>query len=668
MPRWRRRALFGFVAASPALLVIAYGLERQRRTGLSSAGVAFELRGRPERCVACHQREARALPSFHSHDALGCSSCHLGNPASLDKDRAHTGLERLPGDLSTAWRTCGRVGCHPAAVARVKTSLMATARGILAVNRQAFGEVVEPTAATHLWNHAVTTSALATPNRPAEAHARKLCATCHLSTRHKSSKVRSRGGGCSACHLKPGATDDAHPQLQLGVTSDVCTGCHSRSGRVALSYYGWHEGVAEPGHQPVAVPGAGVGASPSGVRRLKDGRWVGRARADVHARAGMTCLDCHTSTGLMGDGERYVHKEQQVDIACTDCHGRTGPARLSAILPNDEITLRIARFLAGRKIIPPTPAFTPVARTTRGTALLALRFRPGPAPGAGPRSGRGPKRGGAWVLYRRVDGRARLVRPTPRDAAHTLPGHERLTCQACHTDWSHQCYGCHTRRDAAGRQFDSVTGAFTAGRWIETPGPMLIDAPTLGVHRDGRIGPFLPGMPLCVDPGPRPRPGLGPRPRDDGDKTVCSRLYAPADPHTTQRRSRSCASCHRNTRSLGLGRGRAVRRPAERWQDRWRFIADPRPPPVATHPMPIPAWSDGVPWDGWTTLAGTSLARATRPGARALSPGELYRILEVGRCIDCHKRYDDPIYRTFAASLSRLTAGLAPRCKMPQSH
>jgi Doubled CXXCH motif (Paired_CXXCH_1) len=623
------------VAVSPALLVIAYGLERQRRAGVIAKGVAFRMRGQPERCLACHQREARALPSYHSHDALGCSSCHLGNPASLDKDRAHAGLERLPGDLSTVWRTCGRVGCHPAAVARLKTSLMASARGILAVNRQAFGEVDEPRVARHSWNRAVAPSAVLPPSGPAEAHARKLCATCHLSTRHRSARVRSRGGGCSACHLKPGSTNDAHPQLRLGVTPEVCTGCHSRSGRVALSYYGWHEGVAEAGHTPV-VPGPGV-------RRLVDGRWVRRARADVHARAGMTCLDCHTSTGLMGDGERYAHKEQQVDIACTDCHGRAGPARLSAISPNDEVTLRIARYFAGRKIIPPTPAFTPVARTVRGTALVALRLQ--------------PQRGGTWGLHRRVDGRVRTVRPTPPDAAHTLPGHERLTCQACHTDWSHQCYGCHTRRDGAGRQWDSVTGAFTAGRWVETPGPMIIDAPTLGVLPDDRIGPFLPGMPLCVESGAE---GVG-------SKTVCSRLYAPADPHTTQRRSRSCASCHRNTRTLGLGRGRAVVRETGRRQERWRFIADPRPPPTATHAMPIPAWPDGVPWDGWTTLAGTRLARATRPGARPLSPAELRRILDVGRCIGCHKRYDDPIYRAFAASLSRLASGQAHRCKMPHS-
>lgn len=641
--RWRRRVIYGAVAVSPALLVIAYGQQRQRWAGLDRAGVAFRLRGAPERCLACHQREAGALPAHHSAEALGCSTCHLGNPGSLDKERAHAGLERFPGDLSTAWRTCGRLGCHPAAVARVQVSLMGSPRGLLAVDRQAFAGSAAPQPVNHAWNRVTAPSDFMTPDQPAEAHARKLCASCHLATRHRSAKARSRGGGCTACHLKPGTVNDAHPQLRLGVTPEVCTGCHSRSGRVALSYYGWHEGVAVQGHGP--PPGA---APPVRQRRLADGRTVRRARADVHHRAGMTCLDCHTARGLMGDGERYAHKEQQVDIACTDCHGRRGPARHSALRKDEEAALRIGRYLVAQRIVPATPVGSQVARTARGTALLALRQRPD----------------GTWVLRRRLDGRALRVRPTPRDAAHTLAGHERLTCQACHTDWSHQCYGCHTRRDDAGRQWDNVAGAYTAGRWVETPGPMIIDAPALGVQPDGRIGPFLPGMPICVELARKSHP-LSPARSSPAEisgragSTVCSRLYAPADPHTTQRRSRSCGSCHRSTQALGLGKGRAELR-----RGRWRFVADPGGPPAGTFPMPIPAWPDGVPWDGWTRLDGAPAARATRLGARPLSPGELRRILEVGRCVSCHRRASDPIYRHFPTSLALLRMGRASRCRI----
>lgn len=620
-PVWRRRILWLAVAASPLLLVVAHGLEARRRQGLDPAGVAARRGRQPERCLACHGREARAMAPWHGPEALGCSSCHLGNPLSLEKARAHAGLERFPGDLSTAALTCGQPRCHPDAVRHVQRSLMATAAGILSVTRYTFGEVGRPDAPGTALGDLALEIVPSPPASPAESLGRKLCASCHLGTRHRSKQDRARGGGCSACHLRPGPTDDAHPRLSLGVTGEACTGCHSRSGRVALSYHGWHEGVAEPGLEPRPAD-----ATQPRERLLPDGRTVRLARSDVHAAAGMSCVDCHTRTDLMGDGQRHRHKEQQVDIACTDCHGDRGPARLAPLRPEEDVTRRIASWVASRSLAPLPAAGELLPRTRRGTALLALR--------------RGPD--GRFALRRRLDGRPLAVRPTPADAAHRLPGHERLTCQACHTAWSHQCVGCHTRLDPAGRQWDSVTGAITRGEWIETPGDTRIGPPTLGVTAEGRIGPFLPGMPLCLDAGAGQQ---------------CRRLFAPADPHTTQKASRSCKSCHADPRALGLGSGRL-----ERVAGQWRFTPDPRWLGAAG-PRPRPRWPDGVPWDGWTTLAGTPLAGATRVGARPLAPAELHRVLEVGRCVACHDRYDDPIYRRFRGSLERLDQGLAPRCR-----
>jgi hypothetical protein len=44
-------------------------------------------------------------------------------------------------------------------------------------------------------------------------------------------------------------------------------------------------------------------------------------RADVHYQKGMTCLDCHTKTGLHGDGNMYqTRKEVKDRPSCTKCH------------------------------------------------------------------------------------------------------------------------------------------------------------------------------------------------------------------------------------------------------------------------------------------------------------------------------------------------------------
>ncbi len=627
----RRRLLVGLVAASPLLLVLAASLDHQRRAGLDPDSLEVAVRGRPERCLACHQKEAEALAPAHRSPAVGCSSCHLGNPLSFDRARAHRGMERLPGDLSTARQACGERDCHPDAVTRVGSSLMATARGIVSVDRFAFGETDRPDGDRTV----AEVSASAAPASPAESHLRKLCLSCHLATRHASPTERSRGGGCTACHLVAGAPGRAHPQLGVGVSAAACTGCHSRSGRISLSYYGWHEGASR-----LAADRAG---EPSAERNaLADGREVQRAVADVHADASLACLDCHTSLGVMGDGESYGHEEQQVDVACTDCHGRGGPARIGTLAEGETVALRIRRLLD-----PGAPAVgAPVARTRRGTSLSGVR----------------QNAAGGWVLRRRVDGRELSLTQLPEDPAHTLRGHERLSCQACHTRWTHQCNSCHTSFEAGAEQVDHGSGRRTEGAWRERTGTVLIDRPSLGVNAGGRIVPFAPGMPLCVDEAERPeRSAPGMRSGLDlqvGESKRCRRLFAPAEPHTTRKEARSCASCHRSGLALGLGRGE-VRRTAGAWQ----FV----PEGASPDPQPTPTpWPDGVGWDGWTRLDGTPLAETTRTGARPLSPDELRRVLEVGRCIDCHSDYADPIYRDFAASAAQRRAGKAPRCALTE--
>lgn len=90
--------------------------------------------------------------------------------------------------------------------------------------------------------------------------------------------------------------DEAHPALTARVSDARCFGCHSRSGRISLSYAGLAEvdGSTEPDAK------AGL--------RLPDGRPIARLPADVHYLAGMSCIDCHTSIGLMGDAGEALFK------------------------------------------------------------------------------------------------------------------------------------------------------------------------------------------------------------------------------------------------------------------------------------------------------------------------------------------------------------------------
>ncbi|MBW2256703.1 MAG: hypothetical protein JRI25_19190, partial [Deltaproteobacteria bacterium] len=242
------------------------------------------------RCADCHDQQDEIPPGLHASFGHVCEVCHLGNPEETDEDLAHEGMERESGALRTVDRTCGRAGCHPREASRVATSLMATGRGLISVDRWVFGEIETPDGTETL------AELLAHPSpSPAQSHLRKLCAGCHLGTHRDDRDDAVFGGsGCGACHVDPAPTPTSpHPAIDAAVPDTRCLGCHSRSARISLSYQGLAETRAPP-HAGCANP-----------ETLHDGRPACRTEADVHQVAGMGCVDCHLHTDLMGDGVGY---------------------------------------------------------------------------------------------------------------------------------------------------------------------------------------------------------------------------------------------------------------------------------------------------------------------------------------------------------------------------
>jgi hypothetical protein len=295
-----------------------------------------------------------------------------------------------------------------------------------------------------------------------------------------------------------------HPPVDSKVSDDRCFGCHSGSERIALSYQGLVE--------------------------VEKGRPYGHAEPDVHQAAGMACIDCHLHTDLMGDGAARAHKEEQVEITCEACHG---PVRAGGEVPwrmvKDEISKEILarekrreeedllrKGKRGESRLPDAPT----RLGSRGAPLINLLRKSSSS-------------SSSWVLVRKLDGFELRVKQTPRDRNHTLRGHERLTCSACHAAWVPTCGSCHTSFDPAGRQWDFAAGKETPGAWVEKTEGFSAAPPLLGVRADGRIVPAAPGMILDVDAAAA------------GGRKASRRLLAPAEPHTTGKKARTCKSCHR---------------------------------------------------------------------------------------------------------------------------
>jgi hypothetical protein len=181
-------------------------------------------------------------------------------------------------------------------------------------------------------------------------------------------------------------------------------------------------------------------------------------------------------------------------------------------------------------------------------------------------------------------------------ASHVLADqHRRLTCSACHSQWAPQCYGCHQSYESQGEQWDFAAGRSTPGHWSERRWDTRAELPTLGVDRNDRIVPVVPGMIMTVR-----------HPAWATEKFV--RRFAALEPHTTGH-ARSCSSCHQSSLALGLGSG-TLRSNA----GQWTFSA--KKPPL----------QDGLPPDAWTQLNAPVVLWDEEP-VRPFSPAELQRIL-----------------------------------------
>ena len=100
-------------------------------------------------------------------------------------------------------------------------------------------------------------------------------------------------------------------------------------------------------------------------------------------------------------------------------------------------------------------------------------------------------------------------------AMENIAGHlEKLECSSCHSSWAPQFYGSKVLKDK------KVVKSALFSRWEE---------PFLSQNRDGKIIPAIPKTPLNI---------------------VQENILNPYEPHTIQKKSRTCESCHSSSKVL----------------------------------------------------------------------------------------------------------------------
>ncbi len=555
-------------------------------------------------CLTCHS-DVRDMSKAHPNNVLGCAKCHLGNPYATEKSIAHRGMVKNPSDLHWVHKTCGQSDCHAQWAGHVRKSIMTTNSGLVASTMYQWQEKATPNDTTIRISQNVPDTSLAT------SHIRKMCAGCHINkpTDDLPGEFGLRGGGCNDCHLSKNDSS-LHPTLTVQMSIAVCTKCHNRSDRTGLTYQGKFE---SEGYGTPFKQGA------FSQQTLSGNRYYYHILPDVHYEKGLVCIDCHPAEDVMGDGKRHAHLEEQVHIRCQTCH----QAHLAKPAPQNSVW----------KVIKSNPALkmpqdSLLARVT-DHIFLSNVF----------------KQHGRIVLVRKTDGKILTIKQNNRIRACNLEGHDRLACQACHSAYTPQCYGCHDVYDLRQKQLDKISMEKTKGHWSEGRSYLRFEEPTLGVDARQRIMPFAPGCQVYVTV------------IDETGKVNRQARYltmAPFDPHSTRSQPPSCEACHLSAKRLGLGNG----------------VLYVQKGKLKTLPL-YDAQKSGlgnVPPEQMVTLQGKALQNMSRITARPFNQNEIKRIVRVSFCLTCHERPDDAVYRNFSRSLLRFKSErLLPCNKMIRS-
>ncbi len=545
---------------------------------------------KPDQCMSCHSSMSD-IDHAHPKEIFGCAVCHGGNRWATNKKDAHRGIVLNPARLEHASIFC--VKCHKDIVKRVSKSMMQSQSGILNVLKYQWGENSDLNSTIGIDElKKEVKSSLATD------HFRKLCAACHINQSEKifKNKKIARGGGCSDCHRVSKTNKNHHAVFTSRIPTKNCLKCHNRSNRIGLSY----EGVFES---------AGYGTPYKHgdfSHKMSDGkRFYYKLPDDIHHKmANMSCIDCHTQKGVMGDGKKHHHMEEAEDIKCKDCH---------------KPKFKKANTLAG------TLADTNEKIEIKSPIAYTKKFK-SPLYNV-------QKDKNQTVFYRKADGKRFNLEKMSDKPYHTLAIHKRLDCSACHSSWMPSCYGCHEVYFENGKQYDWIKHKRTKGQWQELRSFLRFESPSLGIGYNKKIMPFAPGCQV-----------IGTLFKSKKIEKFHSLAMAGWDPHTTQKKSRTCVDCHFNPASLGLGRGNL----------------DIKEGNITFTPI-YNSIQSGMPFsypiDAFVSVKGKQFQSTSRKEARSFNRAELDKIVGAYKCIICHNSYNDKIYKDFNQSKKLFYSG-----------
>ena len=286
------------------------------------------LTNQPEYCLTCHA-DLPGISASHPVETFGCVSCHGGERLSLNADLAHSTMRggANPSDLSVVETSCGGTNCHSGSEAddrdhiqRVMTSIQSTYAGAIANIRYTFG--AQPDLTARLGIHPVvdeesktgitslSTFDLTKEDNPFVQQFGENCLTCHVNAQPREGEAYERQTGCAACHSTGEHT------FSTAIPYTQCNTCHNR-GNYDLRTMTFVERADQP------------------TNRLQD--YYQPIAQFTQCEYTLDCIDCHTRSEAMGNGDLHSNKKEIQYVQCKTCHGTLTELPLTKTLtdPND---------------------------------------------------------------------------------------------------------------------------------------------------------------------------------------------------------------------------------------------------------------------------------------------------------------------------------------------
>lgn len=302
------------------------------------------LTGQTEYCLTCHG-DLPEISSSHPLKTFGCVLCHGGERLALVADLAHSSMRggKNPSDLAVVEQSCAGGNCHSGMAAedldhiqRVLTSVQSTYAGAIANMRYTFGAQPDLTARFGILaisdNQITTKTGLpslkafdpANETNPLIQKFAGNCLTCHINATPQEATPFARLTGCAACHtpdINSFVKGQIH-RLTTAIPYNQCNTCHNRGNYDLRSMT-----FVERSDQP--------------ADRLHD--YYQPIAQFTRCEYTLDCVDCHTRSEAMGDGDLHSSKKDVQYIQCKTCHGTlSGLPQTHTITGADKLAFKLA--------------------------------------------------------------------------------------------------------------------------------------------------------------------------------------------------------------------------------------------------------------------------------------------------------------------------------------